>query len=356
MATHYIGFDVHCEFTEMAVVSSSGKLVQRHRCKTDIPHLLRVLELVTRPRRLTFEEGPMAGWLHRNLASHVDKLVVCNPRRNHLIAKDSDKDDPLDAEKLAQLFRGGYLKEVHQSDNQERAFFKQHVALYHDHVRQRVREANVIMAQFRRHGVFVRESAFLDSTDRPALRERLPKGSMLWDDLELLFEGYDLAWKHQLTMLDRLEKLARKEEPVRRFSEVPGFGWIRAATFYAYVDTPWRFKSKSALWRYLGIGLEREHSGNGRMIVRVSQGSNRVLRGIMIGAAKTVIRTAKSSDPFYQQYEHWMEDGLSARNARRNVARSLAATLWGMWKNGNAYRPDWVAGGTRKDERLVSSK
>ena len=245
---------------------------------------------------------------------------------------------------------------MHQSDNQERAFFKQHVALYHDHVRQRVREANVIMAQFRRHGVFVRESAFLDSTDRPALRERLPKGSMLWDDLELLFEGYDLAWKHQLTMLDRLEKLARKEEPVRRFSEVPGFGWIRAATFYAYVDTPWRFKSKSALWRYLGIGLEREHSGNGRMIVRVSQGSNRVLRGIMIGAAKTVIRTAKSSDPFYQQYEHWMEDGLSARNARRNVARSLAATLWGMWKNGNAYRPDWVAGGTRKDERLVSSK
>jgi transposase len=356
MATHYIGFDVHCEFTEMAVVSSSGKFVQRHRCKTDIPHLLKALELVARPRRLTFEEGPMAGWLHRNLASHVDKLVVCNPRRNHLIAKDSDKDDPLDAEKLAQLFRGGYLKEVHQSDNQARAFFKQHVALYHDHVRQRVREANVIMAQFRRHGVFVRESAFVDVNHRPALRNRLPKGSLLWDDLELLFEGYDLAWKHQLTMHDRLVALARKEEPIRRFVEVPGFAWVRAATFYAYVDTPWRFKSKSALWRYLGIGLEREHSGNGRTIVRVSQGSNRVLRGIMIGAAKTVIQAAKASDPFYQQHQYWMEDGLSARNARRNVARSLAATLWGMWKNGNAYRPDWVTRGARTDERLVSSK
>jgi transposase len=356
MATHYIGFDVHCEFTEMAVVTSSGKLVQRHRCKTDIVHLRKALDLVAGPKQLTFEEGPMAGWLHRNLASRVNKLVVCNPRRNHLIAKDSDKDDPIDAEKLAQLFRGGYLKQVHQPDNLGRAFFKQHVGLYHDHVRQRVREANVIMAQFRRHGVFVRESEFLDPDERPALRKRLPKLSMLWDNLELLFEGYDLAWKHQQTMRKRLEALARKEEPVRRFVEVPGFAWIRAATFYAYVDTPWRFKSKSALWRYLGIGLERAHSGNGPTIMRVSQGSNRVLRGIMIGAAKTVIDATVPSDPFHQQYQHWMEDGLSTRNARRNVARSLAATLWGMWKNGNAYRPEWVARGARKDERLVSSK
>jgi transposase len=356
MATHYIGFDVHCEFTEMAVVTSNGQLVQRHRCPTDIPQLRKALELVKGPKQLTLEEGPMAGWLHRNLAPSVDKLVVCNPRRNHLIAKDSDKDDPLDAEKLAQLFRGGYLKEVHQADNLGRAFFKQHVGLYHDHVRQRVREANVIMAQFRRHGVFVRESDFLDPDERKGLRKRLPKVPMLWDDLELLFEGYDLAWGHQDTMRKRLEKLARQEEPVRRFIEVPGFAWVRAATFYAYVDTPWRFKSKSALWRYMGIGLEREHSGNGRTIVRVAQSSNRVLRGTAIGAAKTVIDVANPSDPFYRQYEHWMEDGISARNSRRNVARSLAATLWGMWKNGNAYRPEWVARGARNDGRLVSSK
>jgi hypothetical protein len=41
-------------------------------------------------------------------------------------------------------------------------------------------------------------------------------------------------------------------------------------------------------------------------------------------------------------YERWRGQGLTARLARRNVARALAATLWGMWKNGSAYRPDWV--------------
>ena len=32
----------------------------------------------------------------------------------------------------------------------------------------------------------------------------------------------------------------------------------------------------------------------------------------------------------------------AARLARRNVARAESATLWGMWKNGSAYRPEWV--------------
>lgn len=36
------------------------------------------------------------------------ELIVCEPRRNVLIAKDGDTDDPLDAERLAQLRRVGY--------------------------------------------------------------------------------------------------------------------------------------------------------------------------------------------------------------------------------------------------------
>src|SRR5262249_60017887 len=34
--------------------------------------------------------------------------------------------------------------------------------------------------------------------------------------------------------------------------------------------------------------------------------------------------------------------GRSARLARRNVARALSATFWGMGKNGSAYRPEGV--------------
>ena len=138
---HFIGVDVHCQFCEVAAVDAQGRKVYRGRCATTIPALVAELDKVPRPRAVVIEEGPLADWLARNLRPQVEDMVVSEPRRNRLIARDGDKDDPLDAEKLAQLYRGGYVKAVHHGDSLKRALFKQHVGLYHDAVRQRVREA-----------------------------------------------------------------------------------------------------------------------------------------------------------------------------------------------------------------------
>jgi hypothetical protein len=108
-------------------MTQSGRVTKRWQGPTTIPQVAEALGEVPRPRKVVFEEGPLADWLLRNLEAHADEVVVCEPRRNALIAKDSDKDDPIDAEKLADLLRGGYVKPVHHPENQERAIFKQHV-------------------------------------------------------------------------------------------------------------------------------------------------------------------------------------------------------------------------------------
>lgn len=338
---HYIASDTHCPFCEVVAVTHTGEVRLRERCETTIPVLVEVLEKVPHPRRFVIEEGSLADWLYRNLRDHVDEMIVCDPRRNALVAKDSDKDDPIDAEKLAQLYRGGYVKAVHHPESLERTVFKQHVGLYYNRVGHRVREANRVMSELRRHGVFVRERAFVAPEDRPALVRRLPECSTIRENLQLLWASYDLACEHEQQMRGRLIRLAREREQVRRFEKVPGFGWIRSATFFAYVDTPWRFASKSALWRYLGIGLERRHSGSGPLLLRVARHVNRTLKSTMLGAATSVIACSRDN-PFAEQYRRWIAQAISPRNARRNVARSLAATLWGMWKSGSVYRPDWV--------------
>lgn len=66
------------------------------------------------------------------------------------------------------------------------------------------------------------------------------------------------------------------------------------------------------------------------------------MKCVLLGAARSAIRQGKN--PFADQYRRWLAKGCSPTIARRNTARSLAATWWGMWKNGNAYHPDWVAG------------
>ncbi|HVI52206.1 MAG TPA: IS110 family transposase [Candidatus Sulfotelmatobacter sp.] len=337
---HFIGMDTHCQFCEVAVVDRSGRLVLRQRCPTGVPALLAVLEQVPRPRALVIEEGPLAGWLWRHLQAAVDEMVVSEPRRNRLIAQEGDKDDDLDAEKLAQLLRGGFLKAVHQVPTLERAVFKQRVALYHHRVRQRVREALRISSLFRQHGVMVREKDFAAAAGRPALLERLPPVAALREMVTQLWVGYDALVEQEEHWRKELIARAQEEEVVRRFRAVPGIGWIRAATWYAYLDTPGRFRSKAALWKYLGIGLERHKSGNGPEHLGVPARSHRLLKGTLLAAALSAV--VAGDNPFADLYQRWRDQGLGAKLARRNVARAQAATLWGLWKNGSAYRPEWV--------------
>lgn len=99
MAISYIGADVDSKMTNLAV-DRSGRIVQEMCVPTTIPSLAAALQMIPRPRKLTFEEGPMAQWLARNLRPHVEELVVCNPHYNALL-KEGDKDDVIDARKLA---------------------------------------------------------------------------------------------------------------------------------------------------------------------------------------------------------------------------------------------------------------
>lgn len=337
---YYIGLDAHSRSCDFAVVRENGKLVKRVACRTAIDLLAGFLETIPRPRYLVFEEGPMADWLWRNLRGCVDDVTVCDPFRNALIAKEGEKDDPIDAGKLADLFRGGFVKAVHHTESFEQAVFKQHVQLYHDRVRHRVAESHKLRCLLKRHGVLAPTRSFDNAEQWAQVLEQLPQNATLRDDVGLLWQAYAAATKQEKAIRRRLQQRAQDIDVIQRFQEVPGIAWVRAATIYVFVDTPWRFRSKAALWKYLGVGLERRGSGSGPMLLQVPKRVNRLLKSTILGAAKTA--AALDDNPFAVQYRRYLEQGLSKRLARRSVARSLSAVLWGLWKNGSAYCPDWV--------------
>jgi hypothetical protein len=80
--------------------------------------------------------------------------------------------------------------------------------------------------------------------------------------------------------------------------------------------------------------------------LRIVPQCSRPLKASILGAATTAI--ANGDNPFAAQYERWLSEGISPPNARRNVARSLACTLWGMWKNSTAYDPALVGTNGRR--------
>lgn len=347
MKTYYIGADVDSKMTELAF-EHDGQIVRRRRVATSIAAIWAELDEVKGRKFLTFEEGPMADWLYRHLAGAVDEILVCDPRRNRLIVDDGDKDDPIDAGKLAALRRGGFLRAVYHGDSVERAELKQWVGLYHDRVREAVRQANKIRAIGRRYLVRIPgrvlrrvklRTTWLAEQKLPALAEQL---QMLW-------LGFDAVAKQVKLARAQLGKRAKDIPIVLAWQDVPGVGLIRSITFYAYVDTPWRFRSPKAICKYCGVGLLRATSGTDRKgrpnvgSVKMPWACNRRLKAVAMGMAASAVGRGKNR--FTDWYGTQVRHGIAPANAWHNVARKMVTVLWAMWKNDSRF-----------DERLIGSR
>ena len=208
MATYYIGADVHSNNTELAI-EQRGKIVARYSVPTTIPAISTVLSSLQGKKILAMEEGPMAGWLYRNLNEKVDKLVVSEPRRNKLISSEGDRDDRIDSAKLAVLLRGNFLKAVHHTSDDHRAHLKHWVNLYHDRVRDAVRDINKIRACCRMHGVRIPRKVVSDPVHRHDWLSGLDN-PVLKAQLHMLWIGYDVTKEQVRIAKKQFSSYARK--------------------------------------------------------------------------------------------------------------------------------------------------
>jgi Transposase len=64
---------------------------------------------------VTFEEGTSAAWLHDLLKAHVTEVLVCDSRKNALL-KSGNKNDRVDARKLAELLYLNKLNPVYHGE------------------------------------------------------------------------------------------------------------------------------------------------------------------------------------------------------------------------------------------------
>jgi transposase len=344
MKTYYIGADVHSNSTELAI-EHNGTIVSRHSVSTAIPAIKKVIASLSGRIHLTFEEGPMAGWLYRNLKDSVEDIIVCDPRRNKLICSDGDADDKIDAAKLATLLRGGYVRAVYHSDDESRAAFKQWVNLYHDRVRDAVRMINKIRARCRMYGITIPRNVIRDQSQRPPWLAGI-QNKPLAKQLEMLWIGYDAAAVQVRFARRQMGALSRHYPIIKFWSALAGIGTIRAATAFAFLDTPWRFSRPNKLWKYCGVGLQRTASGTDNKgkpkpaRLQLAWAVNRFLKNVILGAVHTAVN--QKNNCFKNYYERMLYDGIMPSNARHAVARKMLTVMWGMWKTNSRFNEKMV--------------
>jgi transposase len=344
MAISYIGADVDSKMVDLAV-ERNGKIVERYRVSTDIPTLRRVLSEIRGRKHMAIEEGPLSHWLWRNLRDCVDEFVVCDPRRNAYIAKDGDKDDPIDAGKLAPLLRGRFLRPVYHSDDDRQVLLKRWVALYHDRVREAVRQVNKLRGCCRHYGVRPGRGVLRDGVSRRDWMHALSDPE-LRSQLAMLWPGLDVVRQQVESCRREMARLAKAYRVIQMWRGVPGVGPIRSTTLYAYLDTPWRFSSPKKLCKYCGVGLQRASSGKDRYgrpkvgRLQLAWQVNKRLKDAVVGATLSAIR--QGDNPFAAHYERLVHNDLTPGNARHTVSRRLLTVLWGMWKTDRPYDPSLV--------------
>ena len=112
----YIGLDVHQATISAVVLDSTGRLVMESILETKAATILQFIHGLRGSLHVTFEEGTCAAWLHDLLKPHVTQVLVCDPRKNALL-KEGNKNDRIDARKLASLLRAGLLSAVYHGEN-----------------------------------------------------------------------------------------------------------------------------------------------------------------------------------------------------------------------------------------------
>src|SRR5579864_9477711 len=112
----YIGMDVHKESISIAVRNGAGKIVMECVIETKASMILQFIEGLRGDLQVTFEEGTWAAWLYDLLKPQVTKAVVCNPRHNALL-KQGNKNDRIDARKLAELLYLNKLQPVYHGEH-----------------------------------------------------------------------------------------------------------------------------------------------------------------------------------------------------------------------------------------------
>ncbi len=335
---NYIGIDCHISSLDFAVVNVRGTVTQKAKVNTGVKEFMAFVKSIPKPRKIFIEEGELAGWMLETSLKFGEQLIITDPKINKWIGKAGQKNDRIDAEKLAQLARGKYIKEIYHPVNNRRKF-KDLVFAYHDTVKSQTRIKNKIKANFRRNGIRCSGDTVYSDKYRDKWREKLSKNKItnliveeLWIQLDQLRESKE--------KLKRNIRIQSKQYPeIKKFKKVPGIGLIHASTISAIIETPHRFSNKKKVWMYAGMGLMERSSGEKVYSRKLTREYNRPLKNAVKKATEAAI--SARDNQFRRQYLRMtIEKGISSHKAKLTVARIILAVLYGMWKKGEEYDPE----------------
>jgi len=339
----FIGLDIHSATFTLAVVDDRGELVGHTKRKTSETNLIEVVSNIQGRKGLTVEEGPLAQWVKLTLERYVDDFEVCDPKENRWISDASYNDDATSAEKLAQLYRGGYTQAIEHPDRDGMGLRRTFLH-YRDLSKQVARFKNKVKATFRQGAVKTQGGAVFEKSSRTRHLNRLSRYPALQSRAAQQLEVLDLLEKCKASTRRDMVRRARRldQQGYNIIHGIPGAGEVITTGYMAIITTPHRFSRKNKLWRYAGYANIQRTSDGKTYEEEADPTGNRHLNWVTHQHFQQVAQAAPArgdTNRFSRRYQRELDRGLTEDVATRVVCRKLLSVVRATWMKREPYRP-----------------
>lgn len=335
-----VSLDLHEDASQMVVTDEDGRVLDEMRVPTETRQLRRAVSAVDGDTRVVFEEGPLSMLARDALEDVAEEVVSADPAHNGLIARDENSDDESDARHLATLLQVGAVREVYVPGEPHRSLRS---VLNHRLGLQKSRTAvkNRIKALARRNGVATKGKSLYRAPVREKALERIDNVAMRWQ-MQSLWRQLDMLGDEVARSRREIRRLAGRIPATERLRTVPGVGLIISATIVAWIVDPHRFRDRSALSAYAGLGLGQGVT-NWQPVgpARASRRGNRRLKKALFMAATCA---AGTDTALGFRYRVRKRQGWSTIRSKRDVARKILHLCSALWKKGDQYKDSLVNG------------
>jgi transposase len=324
--SRYCVLDEHGQILEEDTIATTGRALRK-----------RFSDLAA--SRVVIEVGTHSPWVQRLLQELGHETITAHTQSVRLIYGSRDKNDQLDAERLARLarvdpkllhpiqHRGGTVQADRSLLRSRNALVECRTKLV-NHARGIVKSIGGRLPSCSTSYFHKRVRQDLPDELKPALTPVLDTIGALTRKIQRLET--------------RIERLSAKRYPeTGLLRQVSGVGPLTALSFVLTVEDPERFKSSRAVGPYLGLRPRQSQSGEQDPELRITKAGDTDLRRLLVGSAHYIL------GPFGPDTDlrRW---GLAlAARGRKNakkravvaVARKLAVLLHRLWVTAEVYEP-----------------
>jgi transposase len=328
----FVGMDVHKNYLQVAVLDEKGKVLNNSRVDNN---LIKVNEFFDslhpgNNTKVVMESSGMWYNIYESLSKRHLDVRLSNPAKTRAIASAKIKTDKLDAVKLADLLRGGYIAECYIPTRETmdlRELVRHRAAL----VRIRTKLKNKI------HSIM-----FMNGTSISYVgTHTFTKGY-----IEKLKELNDYRINGYLRIIESLNDeintvskkillLAQEDEMARLLMTVPGIGYYSALLIVSEIGDIDRFPDSYHLCSYAGLIPSTHSSGGITYHGTITKRGSKYLRWIMLECLHAHIRNEKNSN--VTQFYHRISKKKGNSKAAVAAASKLLKIVYWIMKEKRTY-------------------